>query len=73
MNEAIPNGESRRCPGHLRHWFAARGLPGVVLDRCLRCGVPNPKWSQAIADEMERMGYGDEFRADYFGRSTDGD
>ena len=57
-----PPAEQPFCPGHMRHWFAARGLPGVALPTCCRCGIPNPKWTPALAERMEEMGYGAEWR-----------
>lgn len=54
-----------RCPGNARHWFAPRGLVGVILPKCARCGAPNPKWNAETAAEMEQIGYGAAWRRDY--------
>lgn len=61
---------SVRCPGHARHWFAPYRHPGVVLDRCIRCHAPNPRWSDEIAAEMESAGYGAEYRMALLGEEA---
>lgn len=38
------------CGGHSRHWFTKRGFTGVRLEKCVRCGAPNPDWAR-IVDE----------------------
>jgi len=32
-----------KCNGHMRHWFTRRGSAGEQLDKCVRCGCPNPR------------------------------
>lgn len=45
-----------RCPGHNRHWFTQRGAPTMRLPRCVRCGAPNPKWSDQRPDMVLSLG-----------------
>lgn len=37
---------ARKCPGHQRHWFTKYGEPGTPLPYCVRCGAPNPRWTE---------------------------
>jgi hypothetical protein len=51
-----------RCTAAGRHWYTARGRPGLRLPACARCGHPNPRpltpaqW-EALAAERARLGY----------------
>lgn len=39
-----------KCKGHLRHWFTKRGAVGEYLDKCVRCGAPNPRSTRTEID-----------------------
>lgn len=38
-----------KCPGHVRHWFTNYGCVGDYVEKCVRCGAPNPKVKKAKA------------------------
>lgn len=61
-----PDGDPMTRTGNciVRHWFSPPGLVGVTVPECVRCGAPNPKYTEAVQAEMNFMGYGPDWWAE---------
>lgn len=43
MPSSLPDQSTRRCPGHVRHWFSVHGQAYLRSPVCVRCGAANPR------------------------------